>query len=230
MVYCCYRYEGDAVEKLKIKQIYKYIRINYGYSQPFFLKDLYVAFSDMKQGTIRESLRRLTNEEKIIKAKNGIYELPNPDRILKAPTVNILSIVEQAYLKDNDNIIGYRSGINLANRLGLTSQTASVETVYSNAVSNRKREIKLNKNRLIINAPRIQVDNQNFKLLQVLDLLTDFDKYSEYDLKQASKKILSYITNLQLSSEELERAVAAYPLATQVKFYKIGGANVITQK
>lgn len=140
-------------------------------------------------------------------------------------------MVEQTYLKDKENnIIGYRSGINFANQLGLTSQTASVEVVYSNNVSNRKREIKLNKSRLIINAPRIKVTNKNYKLLQILDLLTEFEKYSEYDLKQVESKILSYLSGIKLSPDQLERIVEAYPLAAQVKFYKIGGANVITQR
>ena len=124
-----------------------------------------------------ESIRRLINVGKILKVKNGVYELPNPNRVLKSHVVNISKVVEQTYLKDKeDNLIGYRSGINFANQLGLTSQTASVDVVYSNAVSNRKREIKLNKSRLIINSPRVEVTNKNYKLLQVLDLLTEFEK------------------------------------------------------
>jgi hypothetical protein len=208
-----------------------FIKNNYKASQPFFLKDLYAQFPDINEGTIRESIRRLLNEEKILKAKNGVYELPNPNRVLKSHVVNTANVVEQTYIKDNkNNIIGYRSGINFANMLGLTSQTASVEVVYSNVVSNRKREIKLNKSRLIINAPRVEVTNKNYKLLQVLDLLTEFEKYSEYDLKQVESKILSYISNIKLSYGELESIVEAYPLTAQVKFYKIGGANVITQR
>lgn len=214
-----------------IDRIYEFIKIKYKVSQPFFLKDMYAQFPEINEGTIRESIRRLLNEEKILKAKNGVYELPNPNRVLKSHVVNISKVVEQTYLKDKeDNLIGYRSGINFANQLGLTSQTASVEVVYSNAVSNRKREIKLNNSRLIINAPRVEVTNKNYKLLQVLDLLTEFEKYSEYDLKQAESKLLSYISSINLSIEELDRIVEAYPLAAQVKFYKIGGANVITQR
>jgi hypothetical protein len=168
---------------------------------------------------------------KIIKAKNGIYELPNPNRILKSPMVNIAKVIEQSYLKDkDDNVIGYRSGINFANKLGLTSQTASVDEVYSNVVSNRRREIKINKSRLIINAPRIEIKNQNYKLLQILDLLSKFEKYSEYDLKQAKPTLLSYLANIQLTEAELDTIVCAYPLSAQVKFYKIGGANDITQR
>ena len=214
-----------------IDKIYMFIKNNYKASQPFFLKDLYAQFPEINEGTIRESIRRLLNEEKILKAKNGVYELPNPNRVLKSHVVNTSNVVEQTYIKDNkNNIIGYRSGINFANMLGLTSQTASVEVVYSNVVSNRKREIKLNKSRLIINAPRVEVTNENYKLLQVLDLLTEFEKYSEYDLKQVELKLLSYISNIKLSYGELERIVEAYPLTAQVKFYKIGGANVITQR
>jgi hypothetical protein len=214
-----------------IDKIYMFIKNNYKASQPFFLKDLYAQFPEINEGTIRESIRRLLNEEKILKAKNGVYELPNPNRVLKSHVVNTANVVEQIYIKDNkNNIIGYRSGINFANMLGLTSQTASVEVVYSNVVSNRKREIKLNKSRLIINAPRVEVTNENYKLLQVLDLLTEFEKYSEYDLKQVELKLLSYISNIKLSYGELERIVEAYPLIAQVKFYKIGGANVITQR
>lgn len=214
-----------------IEKIYMFIKNNYKASQPFFLKDLYAQFPEINEGTIRESIRRLLNEEKILKAKNGVYELPNPNRVLKSHVVNTANVVEQTYIKDNkNNIIGYRSGINFANMLGLTSQTASVEVVYSNVVSNRKREIKLNKSRLIINAPRVEVTNENYKLLQVLDLLTEFEKYSEYDLKQVELKLLSYISNIKLSYGELERIVEAYPLTAQVKFYKIGGANVITQR
>lgn len=214
-----------------IDRIYDFINNSYKSGQPFFLKDLYKQFPEINEGTIRESIRRLINEEKIMRARNGVYELPNPNRVLKSHVVNISKVIEQMYLKDKeDNLIGYRSGINFANQLGLTSQTASVEVVYSNAVSNRKREIKLNKSRLIINAPRIKVTNKNYKLLQVLDILTEFEKYSEYDLKQAESKLLSYISGIKLSYIELESIVEAYPLAAQVKFYKIGGANVITQR
>lgn len=213
-----------------IDRIYEFIKTKYKASQPFFLKDIYAQFPEINEGTIRESIRRLLNEEKILKAKNGVYELPNPNRVLKSHVVNTANVVEQSYIRNNNNIIGYRSGINFANMLGLTSQTASVEVVYSNVVSNRKREIKLNKSRLIINAPRVEVTSKNYKLLQVLDLLTEFEKYSEYDLKQAESKLLSYISNIKLSYGELESIVEAYPLTAQVKFYKIGGANVITQR
>ena len=75
----------------------------------------------------------------------------------------------------------------------------------------------------------VYITNQNYKLPQLLDLLTDFEKVSEYELDQVQSKLLAYINAIQISSIELNRIVEAYPLAAQVKFYKLGAVNVITQ-
>jgi hypothetical protein len=88
----------------------------------------------------------------------------------------------------------------------------------------------LKNNRLIVNAPRVEVTDDNYKLLQVLDLLNEFEKLSEHDLKKASKKIFEFLGVIRLKGEEVESIVSKYPLEAQVKFYKIGGANVITSK
>lgn len=212
-----------------VDRIYEYVEKTYGYSKPFFLKELYVEFPDVKQGTIREYMRRLLNNGKVIKAKNGVYELPNPNRILKNPTVSISKVVNQSYLFDSDGRrIGYQSGFNFANQIGLTTQTASVTTIFSNAVSKKKRNITLNKNRLIINAPRVEINDDNYRLLQVLDLLIKYEMYSEYNLKKVSQKLIKYFSRGNLSTEKIEEIVDEYPLEAQVKFYKMGGSNVIT--
>ncbi len=85
-------------------------------------------------------------------------------------------------------------------------------------------------NRVILNAPRVRVTDSNYKLLQVLDLLNNLERYSEYDLKKAAIKILKYVESINLDEEEVENIVSSYPLEAQVKFYKIGGANAITRK
>lgn len=212
-------------------RIYDFMKEKSQFYQPFLLKNLYRQFPDIKDGTVREMMRRLVGEKKVIKIKNGLYFLPNPERVLQSYAFNLMNIIDSVYLKNQDNeFIGYRSGINFANLLGLTSQTASVEVIYSNNVSTRKREIKIQNNRLMINAPRVKITNQNYKLLQLLDLLTDFEKVSEYELDQVQSKLLAYINAIQISSKELNRIVEAYPLAAQVKFYKIGAVNVITQR
>lgn len=214
-----------------INQLYEYIEKKYKYSEPFLLKELYEGFPDVNQGTIRESVRRLLDQEKLIKSKNGVYGLPDPNRILKTAVLNSEDALNKKYIKSEDgSVIGYRSGFYIANALRLTTQTSSDLVIYSNEVSKKKRTIKVKNMRVIINQSRVRVTNKNYKLLQVLDLFVDFNKFSEYSLNDSKEKISHYLYELDLSNEEIEHIVEAYPKDAQIQFYKLGGTHAFTHK
>jgi len=203
---------------------------NYDKQTPIFVKDIYQEFPNISKGTIRSIFKRFTESGQLEKLDKGVYGLPNKSSIFGKTTVYVSDVIQKKYIFNDSGIrIGYESGINFANQLGLTSQIAVVSTIYSNQVSNKKREIKIKNNRVIVNAPRVMVNNKNYKLLQVLDLLNNFEKYSEYDLKKSSTQILSFLSTIDLKEQEVEEILSAYPLEAQVKFYKIGGLNAITQ-
>ncbi len=211
--------------------ILDYIQLNYDKTTPIFVKDIYKAFPKTSEGTIRSLFKRFSESGILEKVNSGVYALPNKESVLGKATVYVSDIIENKYIRNEQgNRIGYNSGINFSNQIGLTSQTASVNTIYSNNVSNKKRMTKLKNNLLIINAPRVEVTDENYRLLQVLDLLNDFNKYSEYDLKKATDKILKHLSTVKLKDNDVESTVSKYPLEAQVKFYKIGGANAITQE
>lgn len=208
--------------------ILEYIKNNYDNKTPIFVKDIYKEFTEISEGTIRSLFKRFSDAGVLEKVDNGVYALPNKESVLGKATVYVSNVIENKYIRnEKGQRIGYISGINFSNQIGLTSQTASVNTIYSNNVSNKKRMTTLKNSRLIINAPRVEVTDQNYKLLQILDLLNDFEKYSEQDLKTASNKILAFLREIKLKNEEVELIVSNYPLEAQVKFYKIGGANAI---
>lgn len=209
--------------------ILEYIKTNYDNKTPIFVNDIYKEFTEISEGTIRSLFKRFSDSGVLEKVDNGVYALPNKGSVLGKATVYVSNVIENKYIRnEKGQRIGYISGINFSNQIGLTSQTASVNTIYSNNVSNKKRITTLKNSRLIINAPRVEVTDQNYKLLQILDLLNDFEKYSEQDLKTASNKILAFLGEVKLKNEEVELVVSKYPLEAQVKFYKIGGANAIT--
>ena len=217
------------MKSLKKKDIIlEYIKKNYDNKTPIFVNDIYTEFTEISEGTIRSLFKRFSDADVLEKVDNGVYALPNKESVLGKATVYVSNVIENKYIRnEKGQRIGYISGINFSNQIGLTSQTASVNTIYSNNVSNKKRMTTLKNSRLIINAPRVEVTDQNYKLLQILDLLNDFEKYSEQDLKTASNKILAFLREIKLKNEEVELIVSNYPLEAQVKFYKIGGANAI---
>ena len=214
-----------------IDQLYEYIEKKYEFSEPFLLTELYDGFPDVKQGTIRESIRRLLEQEKLIKSKNGVYGLPNPNRVLKTAVLNSEDALNKKYIKTEDgSVIGYRSGFYIANALRLTTQTSSDLVIYSNEVSKKKRTISVKNIIVIINQARVNVTNDNYKLLQVLDLLVNFNKFSEYSLNESKGIISHYLKELNLSNEEIEHIVEAYPKDAQIQFYKLGGTHAFTHK
>ena len=219
------------MDSQKIKDIvWDFIISSYDKKTPIFVKDIYNQFPNVSESTIRSLFKRFKDSELLEKINKGVYALPNKESILGKSTVYISDVIQKKYIFNNfGERIGYESGINFANQLGLTSQTASVPTIYSNQVSNKKRETKLKNNRVIINVSRVAVNDRNYKLLQVLDLLNNFEKYSEYDLKKSSKIILDFLNTIELTEEVVEEIVSKYPLEAQVKFYRIGGLDAVTQ-
>lgn len=220
-----------GMDSQKIKDIvWDFIISSYDKKTPIFVKDIYNQFPNVSESTIRSLFKRFKDSELLEKINKGVYALPNKESILGKSTVYISDVIQKKYIFNNfGERIGYESGINFANQLGLTSQTASVPTIYSNQVSNKKRETKLKNNRVIINVSRVAVNDRNYKLLQVLDLLNNFEKYSEYDLKKSSKIILDFLNTIELTEEVVEEIVSKYPLEAQVKFYRIGGLDAVTQ-
>lgn len=212
------------------KRIGDYIMKNYDVNTPIFVRDFYDKFPLVPRGTIRSTIKRLYENKKIEKIDEGVYALPNEGSILRKATVYASDVIKRKYLINDGVTIGYVSGINFSNMLGLTSQTASVETILSNVVLSKMRETEVGGQRVVVGRPKTKVDSYNYRLLQVMDLLNEFEKYSEYDLKSAAPNILKYLTSISLSKNEVEKIVSLYLPLAQVKFYKIGGQNVITSK
>ena len=124
-----------------MNKVYEYIINEYGYDEPVFLNELREQLLDMTDSAIRQNLRRLTAKDELLRVENGVYYVPKKNSILGAPYVNLEKVVVRKYIKPNDNeVIGFTSGINFANQLGLTSQTASVNTIVSNKVTRTKRQ------------------------------------------------------------------------------------------
>lgn len=212
------------------EKIKKYIEDNYDYNTPILTSEIREVFPDVKEGTIRQILRRLKSEEFIEQTGQGTFFKPKEIGILKKAYITTEQVIRKRYLFDSElNVIGYVTGFNLANQLLLSTQTSHITQIVSNKVSDKKRRIMIGNRIITVEAPRIIVTNDNYKLLQVLDLLVSFEKYSELDLFEAKPKILEYLQHMNVSATDLNNIVSKYPIKTQLKFYKLGEIDGITQ-
>lgn len=115
------------------------------------------------------------------------------------------------------------------NQLNLTSQTAGVIEVVTNKETNRKRATNINNWRIILRKPRTLIKQDNIKVLQVLDLLNNFERISEKPLESGVDSIIKYIDDVDLDRGEVNDILANYPKDTIIKATKSGVYDALTR-
>lgn len=154
-----------------------------------------------------KAIERLIDRDVIKRVSTGIFykpkktvfgELkPNEDEILKP------------YLFEEGKRVAYITGTSLYNRLGLTTQIPKTIKIASR---NKRITVSIGNVKASPVKSYVDVNDKNFYLLELLDVLKDFKKIPDLD-KSAAIKILSNKLNI-LDSAELELLIKcglAYP-------------------
>lgn len=72
------------------------------------------------------------------------------------------------------NIKGYITGANLFNKVGLTTQVPNIIDIVTNECKNNNKYTNKNLN-VTIRKPKIKINNENYKYLQLIDLIENKD-------------------------------------------------------
>ena len=150
-----------------------------------------------KANVITEYINRYEEKhEDFIRYRKGIYY-----RAVKTPfgysNINYNRLITDLYLNDNNNVYGYITGPSLANKIGLTTQLPKDEYIVTNnnRIVSDIDNIKLSK-------PVVEVTKDNYKILQVLDLLLNKNNVN-YDCDNPNKLIYDYIIDNNIKFEGL---------------------------
>ncbi len=141
------------------------------------------------------------------------YEKANPDfvryhkgvyyRTIITPFgkagIRYTELIKRTYMEDGDNVIGYETGPSYMNKLGLTTQmpactylaTEKERTVFSREDTN-----------LLLWRPVTQVNRENYRYLQFLDILDNRQKV-KIESENYREILRKYIEDYALSFEKL---------------------------
>lgn len=192
-----------------MNSLYDFLLTNYGENEPIFLANLKI--DGMTSNNIRQQLKKLTDLGKVKRFDNGIYFLPNKTVFKSGSQLSFDKVLEYKYLKDNDSRCGYISGLLFFNQLSLTTQVPMVYEVVSNKATNEYRETMIAEFRVIIRKPKVPVTEENYKILQFLDMLKDVDTFSEVRGKSLQDSLCRYMRKANLSIYEMEPYFSYYP-------------------
>ncbi|MGN5653916.1 hypothetical protein [Bacillus sp. Brlt_9] len=211
---------------------YSYLLKRYGYDEPIFSSDLSKELR-MNKNTLRQYLKRLTDNNKIerYEYKQGIYFIPSKNSmnsIFNKPVISVNKIIKKKYVFKGEKRIGFETGLSFANDIRLTTQVPSTVEIVTEVESQPKRTVVFNKREVALRKAKTEINDYNYKILQILELLVDFDRVSDLSLEEAKPKIADYVMDVQIEATELAQYVQLYKQTD--KFYGSGLYNEITRR
>jgi len=198
--------------------IYDYLVKNYKYGDAIIESQLPCA----SVSYLRQELKKLNDTGKLERVFNGVYILPYTTILGTKGKLSISDFIQRKYLLENENIIGYITGLQLCNKLGFTTQNPACYEVCSNAATTKQRKLEVDGNRIIIYQPPTQINVDNSKELQFLDLMSCIDRYNELPRKEYIKKLRKYILESKLDFAKVKASLQYYPDRTYKNLY-VGG-------
>lgn len=146
-------------------------------------------------------LNRLVKSNVIKAPYKGVYCIPKLS-IWGEVNVSSREIIRYKYLEDKDgNIKGFISGAKLFNDLGLTTQVPNVTDIVTNECKNNN--VYYNESlRTYIRKPKIEINNENYRYLQFIELVENRDKVNievDYD----NRIIYEFIKDNELDFEKI---------------------------
>lgn len=192
-----------------MSKLYQYLKENYEENDPIILAELKI--KDMTENNIRQQLKKLTDEGMIKRFDKGIYYLPRKSIFQSGSLPSIEKVLEYKYLRDKNQLCGYVSGQLFFNQIGLSTQVPMQYEIVSNKATTDYRETVLAQSRIIIRSPKVPVTEQNYTILQFLDLMKDVDLYSEISGKELQERLFKYLRTINLKIFDLEPYFTYYP-------------------
>lgn len=185
-----------------------YLQKNYKVNEPIFVSDIDLPVTDTN---LRQMLKVLCDNGQIFRYDTGIYYMKGVSRIKGGISLSASEVARYKYISRNNQINGYYSGYTFANQLGLTTQVPYTIEIVSNQASAKCREVRLKNQKIMLRKPRTEITKDNYSVLQLLDLLKDWEKYVDDDMSMAAERIRAYIREICIRRTDVDEYIGLFP-------------------
>ena len=108
----------------QIDEVYSYLLENYGQNKPIFLSEL--AIPGIKPVSLRQQLKKLTEEGRLKRFDTGIYYLPKKSMFRFGSMLSPDDVIRKKYLIDLSRYFSGAAGLHLYPRLSFTANSSAV--------------------------------------------------------------------------------------------------------
>lgn len=161
-------------------------------------------------GAAAKAMERVIKKGKVKRVSTGVFYKPKPSAFgeLRPREEELL----KPYLFQDGKRIAYITGGSLYNRMGLTTQVPETIKVASKV---KRVTTKIGNTQVKPVKSYVDVNNENYFLLEILDALKDFKTISDLDKKSAITLLKNKISTLSENNRsKLIRYALKYPPRT----------------
>ena len=203
----------------------------YPYDEPIFIEEIKDYFKNFIYDNFENVFKnvyvyinRLVKENKLVQFIKGIYYKPLKG-VFGNKLLNINKVIIKKYIHDDNGQKGYISGAYLFNKIGLTTQIPKEMLIVTNECPNSNDYNNKNLG-VIIRKPKIEINKDNYKYLQLFDILINKDNI-KIEVDNEKEIIYKFIRNNGLEFEKIfEYANKINNLKPIKRLYELGGEYV----
>ena len=199
--------------------LFEYLKEHYDDVEPIFTEDIHI--EGMRRDNFCQQLKTLTDNGKIKRYEKGIYYIPKETRLNSASAPNPETVAKCKYIARNGKTDGFYSGSIFANLIGISLQVPMKKEIVSNRMAAIVREVIIGEQIFIIRRPYVKIDNDNAKVLQLLDLLKNLDRYLDCSYDEARKKIKKHSLANHITRESIDKYIRNFPDSTFRFYYEM---------
>lgn len=145
-------------------------------------------------------INRLVKDEKLCGFMKGVYYKPIKG-VFGNKLLDVNKVIEKKYIFDSKGHKGYFSGAYLFNKMGLTTQVPKEILIITNECPNGNSYNNKNLG-VIIKKPKIVIDDDNYKYLQLFDVLINNDDI-KIETDNEKEVIYKFIKENELDFEKI---------------------------
>lgn len=199
--------------------LYDYLIENYKVAEPIFFSDIEI--EGITRSAINQQLKKLCDEEKLMKYEDGVYYLPKKSRLSGAVGINADMVAKYKYIARRGKVDGFYSGNAFANQIGISTQVPNKVEIVSNNIAAKVREISIGKRKFIVRKANVEVTETNVYVLQMLELLKNLDAYLDEDYADAKEKFKKYINVHGITRADVDMYIREYPVSIFKYYYEL---------
>ena len=192
-----------------------YIKTTYKEGEPILLKDLKTL--DLSYDNLRQKLKKLTDSKLIERATDGIYYYGDK------PTVEEITL--KRFISRNNKIFGYYTKNSLLSKLGFNVKADRFE-IITNEFGAIVRDIDVLGEKVRVRRSKVEINNTNFHVLELLDIIRDLDEYN-IEQKRIDDVLKSFVNQYKITKDSIDKYICFYPYVTFRNYYKYNIENIL---